>query len=87
MVESPIKKLKTNKKANRYDEKSGYTPAIQLKKRYVFSFHNFDEYVRQENYQKLYGLLFLGFKSTSPNPNFLKFSKAHKHRKRTFLHH
>jgi hypothetical protein len=32
MVESPVKKLKINKKANRYDQKSGYTPAIQLKK-------------------------------------------------------
>jgi hypothetical protein len=33
MVESPVKKLKNNKKANRYDQKSGYTPAIQLKKK------------------------------------------------------
>jgi hypothetical protein len=32
MVESPVKKLKINKKANRYDQKSGYTPAIQHKK-------------------------------------------------------
>jgi hypothetical protein len=31
MVESPVKKLKIHKKANRYDQKSMYTPAIQLK--------------------------------------------------------
>jgi hypothetical protein len=35
MVESPVKKLKINKKANRYDQKSGYIPAIQLKKTFV----------------------------------------------------
>jgi hypothetical protein len=33
IVESPVKKLKINKKANRYDQKSRYTPAIQLKKK------------------------------------------------------
>jgi hypothetical protein len=32
MVESPVKNLKINKKANRYDQKRRYTPAIQLKK-------------------------------------------------------
>jgi hypothetical protein len=37
MVENPVKKLKINKKANRNDQKSGYTPAIQLKK-YFFWF-------------------------------------------------
>jgi hypothetical protein len=36
MIESPVKKLKINKKANRYDQKSGYTPAIQLKKNNLF---------------------------------------------------
>jgi hypothetical protein len=34
MVESPVKKLKINKKANHYDQKIGYTPAIQLKKNF-----------------------------------------------------
>jgi hypothetical protein len=45
--------------------------------RNVFSFHNFGEYVWHEKYQKLYGFLVLGFKPPSPNPNFLKLSRAH----------
>jgi hypothetical protein len=44
----------------------------------VFSFHNFGEYVWHEKYQKLYGFLVLGFNTPSPNPNFLKLSRAHK---------
>jgi hypothetical protein len=46
--------------------------------RNVFSFHNFGEYFRLEKYQKLYGFLVLGFKPSSPNPNFQKLSRAHK---------
>jgi hypothetical protein len=46
--------------------------------RNVYSFHNFGEYVRLEKYQKLYGFLVLGLNPSSPNPNFLKLSRAHK---------
>jgi hypothetical protein len=46
--------------------------------RNVFSFHNFGEYVRLEKYQKLYGFFVLGLKQPTPNPNFLKLSRAHK---------
>jgi hypothetical protein len=46
--------------------------------RNVFSFHNFGEYVRLEKYQKWYGFLVLGFKPSSPSPNFLKLSRVHK---------
>jgi hypothetical protein len=44
--------------------------------RTVFSFHNFDEYVRLEKYQKFYWFLVL--KPLSLNKKFLKIFRAHK---------